>query len=125
MQSIEASGAQSIMISSGLPESGTTSVALNLAITAIHSGRKVAVVDANFRRPRISDLMGLDPSEPGLGEVLSEEAPLSSVVKTSQDGLVVLPAGSPEYRNHLQWTEKKRIPQVRDGHNPFSWSNKI
>ena len=98
MQSIEASGAQSIMISSGLPESGTTSVALNLAVTAIHSGRKVAVVDANFRRPRISDLMGLDPSEPGLGEVLSEEAPLSSVVKTSQDGLVVLPAGSPEYR---------------------------
>ena len=98
MQSIEASGAKSIMISSGLPESGTTSVSLNLAVTAIHSGRKVAVVDANFRRPRISDLMGLDPLEPGLGEVLSEEASLSSVVKTTQDGLVVLPAGSPEYR---------------------------
>jgi capsular exopolysaccharide synthesis family protein len=98
MQSIEASGAKSIMIASGLPESGTTSVAINLAITAIHSGRKVAVVDANFRRPRISDLMGLDPSEPGLGEVLSEESSLSSVTKATQDGLVVIPAGSPAYR---------------------------
>ncbi len=98
MQSLEASGAKSIMICSGLPESGTTSVSLNLAITAIHSGRKVAVVDANFRRPRISELMGLDPSEAGLGEVLSEEASLSSVTKTTQDGLIVIPAGSPEYR---------------------------
>ena len=83
----------SVLIVAGMPESGTSSMASNLALTAVASGKRVALVDANFRRPRIADLFGIDSTEPGFGEVLSDEASIQEVLHETQEGLFVMTAG--------------------------------
>jgi Mrp family chromosome partitioning ATPase len=76
-------------------EVGATTVLLNIAITAARKGCRVAIVDANLRRPAVAERLGLSPA-PGLTEVLSEEIALKAALRsTEQDNLTVLPAGDP------------------------------
>lgn len=94
LQSITEAEMHSIMVVGGLPESGGTSVTTNLALTAMASGRNVAIVDANFRRPRVADLMGINQEDAGLADLLTNDATLSEVMKQTQDGMKVITAGS-------------------------------
>lgn len=94
----EDAGARSILFVGGMPESGTTSVVANLAVVAAAAGRRVALVDGNLRRPRIAEIFGLDPDEPGLGDVICGEASIESVMQASQEGIQVVTAGSPGNR---------------------------
>jgi Mrp family chromosome partitioning ATPase len=75
-------------------ESGTTTVALNLAITlAKETPGRVLVVDANVGRPAVARMMGLKPA-PGLVEVLGHTVPLSWAAQASAvPNLQVLAAG--------------------------------
>jgi Mrp family chromosome partitioning ATPase len=76
-------------------EAGTTTVGLNVAITAARQGLRVAVVDANLRRPAVAARLGLEAS-PGLTEVLAEERTIAEALRTTeQTDLTVLTAGSP------------------------------
>ena len=54
-------------IHAGQPTTGTTWLACNLGVVMAHSDRRVLVLDANFRRPRVARRFGLE-NEPGLGE---------------------------------------------------------
>lgn len=90
--------AKSVLFSAGMPDAGTTSVVLNLASTAAAAGRTVAVVDANFRRPKIAPMLGLDPADPGLGDILCEGQSIDSVISKTSDGISVIPAGTPANR---------------------------
>lgn len=76
------------------PQGGTTTVLLNLAISvARQEGRRVAVVDANLRRPAIAGRLGLAEA-PGLREVLARAVPLSHALReTQQTNLQALTAG--------------------------------
>ncbi len=94
----EDANARSILFIGGMPESGTTSVVANLAVVAASIGRKVALVDGNLRRPHVAEVFGLDPLEPGLGDVMCGAASLDSVVQTTQEGLRVVTAGTPANR---------------------------
>lgn len=74
---------------------GSTTVLLNLAITAAASGRRIVVVDANLRRPAVAGLVDL-PIAPGLAEVLAGEIRLTDAVRpTGQENLFVLSSGAP------------------------------
>jgi Mrp family chromosome partitioning ATPase len=73
---------------------GTTTVLLNLAVTAAREeGRRVLVVDANLRRPAVAERLGLRPA-PGLREVLGGVATLEQAVQaTGRANLFALTAG--------------------------------
>lgn len=74
---------------------GATTVLLNLAISAAAQGRRVAVVDANLRRPAVAAMVDL-PLAPGLAEVLLGECNLAEAVRpTGQENLFVLSSGAP------------------------------
>jgi Mrp family chromosome partitioning ATPase len=76
-------------------EAGTTTVVLNVAITAARQGLRVVVIDANLRRASVATRLGLDPA-PGLSEVLSEETSIEVTSRaTEQAGLSAITAGSP------------------------------
>jgi capsular exopolysaccharide synthesis family protein len=45
---------RSILVTSPSPEDGRTSVVINLAVSFAQAGRKVLIVDANFRQPAIA-----------------------------------------------------------------------
>ena len=83
-----------IMVTSAIPEDGKSSTVMNLAVVLAQSGRRVLLVDADLRRPRLHRVFGADPSR-GLSSVLSglEADPVPLAQKTGVDGLSVLVSG--------------------------------
>jgi capsular exopolysaccharide synthesis family protein len=83
-----------IMVTSALPEDGKSSTVLNLAVVLAQSGRRVLLVDADLRRPRLHRVFGLD-AERGLSSLLSglEADPVALAERTSVEGLDVLVSG--------------------------------
>jgi protein-tyrosine kinase len=85
---------RSLMVSSGRNREGKTTTAMTMAIAlARHANARVLLVDANFRRPALAELIG-KPRTPGLREWLRGEKLAEVVHGTEQPGLSVLTAGS-------------------------------
>jgi len=84
---------KTIVVTSSLPGEGKTTTAINLAITLADAGSRVALVDADLRRPSIADYMGLE-GEVGLTTVLIGKADVQDAVQPWGNGsLHVLPSG--------------------------------
>ena len=87
----------SLVISSALPQSGRTTVAIHLAQAAAAMGRQVLIVDAHLRRGshRVNDLLGLDNSQ-GLSEYLQGQATLLETIQRLdwEKSLFAIPAGT-------------------------------
>jgi len=85
-----------ILITSPGPAEGKTTVVQNLGIALAESGRKVLLVDADFRRPHLHRKFSL-PNEWGLIDVLCDDTPLKDYspeqlgVFTGFPGLSILP----------------------------------
>jgi Mrp family chromosome partitioning ATPase len=112
---------QVLLFTAPAPWGGTTTVLLNLAITAARQdGKRVAVVDANFRRPALAQRLGLGPA-PGLREVLAGSVPLPQALQeTAQSNLMALAAGQStagsETRLPLDWL----LPTLRQLRQQFN-----
>lgn len=89
---------RSLVLAGGMPRAGTTTVISNLGASAAAAGRRVLVVDANFRRPRLASVMGGDDAAPGLGDVLTGAADVDAVVHEHESGCCWIGAGTPESR---------------------------
>ena len=85
-----------LVFTSAHPSDGKTTAVSNLAIATAEIRRKVLVIDADLRRPRMHDIFGL-PNERGLSDILREELSDESVAGLIQDSgipnLHVLTAG--------------------------------
>lgn len=97
-RSIDHSGHQAILMVGGMPGSGTTTASSNVAAVLQATGKRVVVLDANFRRPRLAQAMDVPTDRPGLGDVLCDEARLDDVLLQSSCGVMVLTAGTPANR---------------------------
>lgn len=85
-----------LLFTGSRPQVRTTTVVLNLAITAARQGRRVIVIDANLRRPAAAARLGMQAS-PGLTEVLQGDFPLAEALRpTAVEGLRLLAAGAPQ-----------------------------
>lgn len=84
---------RSFTITSSLPSEGKSTTAANLAIAMAESGVRVIIVDADLRRPRLDDVLGVEGAA-GLTDVLIGRAELDDVIHPwGSGGLHVLPAG--------------------------------
>lgn len=90
-------GHTSMLVVGAMPGSGATSVTTNLALACLASGKKVLVIDTNFRRARVHNAFGIQ-DHPGLAEVLAGDTSLCDAIHTLPNGLCVLPAGSRNLR---------------------------
>jgi protein-tyrosine kinase len=87
-----------VVISSPGPGDGKTVTAVNLAGTfSLKSEGNVLLVDADFRRSNIHELLGL-PNAPGLADVLAGTCALEDALVHSEElsNLSVLAAGEPQ-----------------------------
>ncbi|MGB9625483.1 MAG: polysaccharide biosynthesis tyrosine autokinase [Phycisphaerae bacterium] len=73
---------RTVLITSPKPEDGKTTVAANLAISIAQSGRRVLLVDANFRRPAIHQLFPTGSRE-GLSNALIGQSVLDTLVHST------------------------------------------
>jgi capsular exopolysaccharide synthesis family protein len=82
-----------IQITSPEARDGKTTLAANLAVSIAQSGKKVVVLDADFRKPRMHEIFGIS-ADAGLASVIAGTTPLKDAVKaTTVEGLSVLPCG--------------------------------
>jgi len=95
---VRGSGRVLVFTSAG-PGDGKTSVVSNLAIAAAATGKRVLLVDADLRRPRIHALFGLQ-NEAGVAEMLRSETNdvgwPELTRRTKIAGLNVITAGKPK-----------------------------
>lgn len=85
---------QVFMVTSALPGEGKSTVACQLAESLAKSGKKVALVDFDLRRPSIDRYLQLQPA-PGVSEVLHEKAELKDALQENDTpNLSVVAAGA-------------------------------
>ncbi|MEH0974821.1 polysaccharide biosynthesis tyrosine autokinase [Micromonospora sp. CPCC 205546] len=86
--------ARVIAVTSALQGEGKTTLSCNLAIALAEAGWRVLLVDADLRRPKVADYLGLDAGI-GLTDVLVGDVQVGDVVQRWGDkSLLVLPSGS-------------------------------
>jgi capsular exopolysaccharide synthesis family protein len=85
---------QVILVTSPLPQDGKTTTSINIAIVMAQEGRRVLLVDADFRRPAVSRSLGIS-SASGLSTVLAGNTISESAMLPSPQlpNLFVLPSG--------------------------------
>ncbi len=94
---IDRRGYKTLMLVGAQAEAGVSSVLSNLAVSMATSGRRVLVMDLNFRRPAQHRMFGV-PSQPGLIEVLSGAAELEEAIIRLEDPVLdVLPVGDTKH----------------------------
>ncbi|MGA7521772.1 MAG: polysaccharide biosynthesis tyrosine autokinase [Acidobacteriaceae bacterium] len=84
-----------IAVTSCQPAEGKSTVAMNMAAVLAQSGKKVALVDTDMRRPSVYKRLRLEGGK-GLSEVLTGYYPLNEVIQTHEtlNTLDIIPSGT-------------------------------
>ncbi len=102
----------SFVVTSATPDAGKTFVAVNLALAiALEGNQSVLLVDADFRRPRVSEYFGFT-AESGLVDYLKGDVSLEEVlVNPGFERLVVLPGRETEIMSS-EWVSSPKMKKV-------------
>ncbi len=97
---------KTLLVSSGMPGDGKTSIAVNLAATLVAADKKVLLIDANFRQPdlerlfprihtdQLEDKLEAEGFEFGLSSVLMKQCGFQEAIRSGgMDGLDVIDCG--------------------------------
>ena len=82
-----------VAVFSAMPEAGVTKIITNLASSAKVVGKRVLVIDANFRKPGVANVFGVLQDAPGLSDVLAGTIAFDQSIQTSAYGIDVISAG--------------------------------
>jgi capsular exopolysaccharide synthesis family protein len=84
---------KAVLVTSSLPGEGKSTTATNLAIAIAQSGQSVVLVDADLRRPRVDEYLGLERNA-GLTTALIGRADVEDLLQPwGTDELYILTAG--------------------------------
>lgn len=89
-------GLRSFVVSSAVAAEGKTLIVANVGIAFAQAGYRVVLVDADLRRPKLAELLGVS-SEVGLADVLAYGVPVEEALQAWRGDLPleVLTAGGP------------------------------
>ena len=79
-------GCRALLITSPNPDEGKTTIALNLAAAFAQNHLKVALIDADLRKPKIHKALGVN-SDGGLTDLLEKQTPFQQVLHADIGGL--------------------------------------
>jgi capsular exopolysaccharide synthesis family protein len=84
---------RSLMCATGKPGQGATTTVCNLAISLAQAGKRVILVDADLRRPRLHAIFNTK-NDVGLTSLLNDECEIEEALKATEiDNLLLLPSG--------------------------------
>lgn len=87
-------GGRSFVVTSSVQSEGKSTTSANLAIALADSGVRVLIIDADLRRPKLAEYLGLEGAV-GLSDVLINRVLLSDALQPwGRNRLTVLPAGT-------------------------------
>ncbi|GAB5404492.1 MAG: polysaccharide biosynthesis tyrosine autokinase [Aureliella sp.] len=82
-----------IQITSPVPGDGKSTLSSNISVTMAQSGRRVLLIDADLRRPRVAKIFGID-SEVGVAAVVSGKVEVEDAICVGPvANLSILPGG--------------------------------
>lgn len=85
---------KSIVITSTVQGEGKTTIISNLGVSMARNGKKVVIIDCNFREPSIAKVFSL-PNNKGLISALLQESNLEEyIIKTNINNLSVITSGN-------------------------------
>ncbi len=116
--STQGRGHQVLQITSPNAGDGKSTLSCNIAISIAQSGKKVIVIDADMRKPRIHKIFGIPNTENGLATYIEGTSTLeNSMIPTEVPNLTLLPCG-PRPSNPAELLTSPRFPdlvaQLRD-----------
>lgn len=84
---------KTLLVTSAAPSEGKSVSIANLAVTMAQAGRRILLIDTDFRKPTIHRIFGM-PKEPGFSNLLVGVASPEEVIKkTGMENLDVIPCG--------------------------------
>jgi capsular exopolysaccharide synthesis family protein len=100
---------KSIVVTSSGPGEGKSTTMANLAIAMAQSGKKVVLMDCDFRKPTIHKKFGL-PNSQGLINILAQDRKFEEIIITTDvNNLYVIPSGPvPPNPSELLGTKKMK-----------------
>jgi len=100
---------KSLVVTSTGPSEGKSTVMANLAVTMAQSGKRVALIDCDFRKPTVHKKFGLSNSQ-GLTNVLAQDKKiLECIISTNVPNLYIITSGpTPPNPAELLGTKKMR-----------------
>jgi capsular exopolysaccharide synthesis family protein len=81
-----------IVVTSAVPSEGKSSTVVNLAIVFADAGQRILVIDADLRRPKVAEYLGIEGAV-GLTNLLAGQAEADAVIQRWGPRLWVLPSG--------------------------------
>ncbi|MDH5715252.1 MAG: polysaccharide biosynthesis tyrosine autokinase, partial [Candidatus Aminicenantes bacterium] len=82
-----------ILITSSQPSEGKTATAINIAITLTHLDKRVLLLEADLRKPKLARIFNIN-KEPGLTNFLTQNIKIATVIKkTDISNLFIIPSG--------------------------------
>jgi capsular exopolysaccharide synthesis family protein len=109
-------GCRTLLVTSPGAGEGKTVVAANLAASMAHMGKRVVLIDANLRRPRLHAVFNVE-NKNGFGDMLGDlplwvsQAKLESLETSQGRNFFLLPAGTPA-ANPAELLQGERLTQV-------------
>jgi capsular exopolysaccharide synthesis family protein len=101
-----------VQVTSPHPGDGKSMLTANLAVSLALSGKRVALIDCDFRKPRQHRLFALGPVEQGIAAVIAGQAELTAVARPSGiDNLTLYPCG-PRPANPAELLTCKHFQEV-------------
>ncbi|GAA1533319.1 capsular exopolysaccharide synthesis family protein [Microbacterium ginsengiterrae] len=93
LQFLEMDGGHTFVVTSSIPTEGKSTTTINLAIALADSGKRVALLDTDLRKPKVAEYLGIEGGT-GLTDVLIGRARVADVLLPwGGRSLYVLPAG--------------------------------
>ena len=110
-----------VMVTSAVPGEGKTLTALNLARVLSESYRRsVLLIDADLRRPRLTEAAGLTTAD-GLSAALKSADHRKVTVTQLTEQLTLLPAGRPDPEPLSGLTSPRMQQLIEEGAERFDW----
>ena len=100
-----------VVITSSVPEEGKTTLSFNLAC-ALGQVKKVLLVDADMRRPKIGRLIGRDSKQPGLSDLVVGSAQVSQCVLFNDKANIHILTSGTVPPNPLELLSSRRFEEV-------------
>jgi capsular exopolysaccharide synthesis family protein len=118
----EKTALKKVLVTSALPKEGKSFTAANLAQVLVRQhGRRVLLIDADLRRPRLHMMLGTT-ADPGLSEYLLGDADEFSIMQRGQVENLFFIAGGAAIENPAELIGNGRVKTLLDRVEPlFDW----